>query len=770
MRHLSFINPLRKIGMSVFFFILLAFAFPPILQAAETIHSLEVVGNVKTDSETLLKNVQSTVGSSFSKDRIHEDIKRLYQMGIFSEIQVEKENQAGGLKLLIRVREKPDVGRIVIQGAKEVSESKVRDEIVQKPFQILDENKIAESKAKIKELYAKEGMGFALITSEVEPSKTQKNEVDLVFQITENKASKIEKVTFEGNKAFSSRKLQGFLKSKPKGILSFLTGSGKYRDEMIDRDVAFLTYQYLNQGYLKAQVERPEVIPMPSGKGIELRFRIHEGQKYRVNQITVAGDVLTTSEEILSHFENLKGNYFSQKVLEEDLLGVEEMYGNQGYAFANIRPRPFPDDAKKEVDIEINIDKGQKTIIEKINITGNTVTRDKVIRRELMVKENSLYNETLLRKSKARVEALGFFESVEFATPKGSAEDRLVLNIHVKEKSTGSFSVGAGFSSVESFLFTASVSKQNFLGLGISGSLLAELSKKRQQFSLQFTDPYFLDTRWILNGEFSKILVHYDDFDRDSIGGELDLGHHLFEHSSFSLGYRFEDVKVDSFSVIVPEFFKKDASGITSSLVANAQRDTRNNRLFATKGSFNQVSLEYAGLGGDNDFLRVDGSSRWYIPVPLPKNSAIKANARIGYIKSLNDRPVPLFERYFTGGINSLRGFQPRTIGPSLQIPSSSTGADETFVFGGNKLLLFNLEYEFPLYDAAGFRGVIFADAGNAFGEDENFNLLKLRANYGFGLRWISPFGPLRFEWGLPFKRKPGEEKMVFNFTIGSLF
>lgn len=744
---------------------------PSYVFAAENIVSIDVEGISKSDKLSALKALKIKAGDAYSLEAIDADLKSLYALGIFTDISVEKVSAGGGVKIIFKVQESPIVTKISIHGAKGVGDAKVRDEIVQKVDQPLDEKKVGESKEKIKDLYAKEGMGLAVVNTELKTLSGKSDETELIFKISENKNLKVRKITFEGNTVFSSRKLRSFMATKEKGFLSFLTGSGKYRDEMIERDTAYLAYQYLNKGYLKVQVEKPDIIPLAKGNGIEIHYKIVEGERYKIRNISIQGDILTTQEELLSKFTTLKGNYYSQKLLEEDLAKVTELYGNQGYAFANIRPQPNPDDASKEVDINISIDKGDKISVEKINITGNTITRDKVIRRELKIAENSFYNEELLQKSKKKLEALGYFEKVEISTPKGSADDKLNLNINVKEKPTGSFSIGAGYSSVESFLLTASISKQNFLGLGISGNILAEVSKLRQQFSLQYADPYFLDSKWIFTGNISKLLTRFDDFNRDALGGELNLGRHFFDHSSATMGYRIEKVKVDNFSLVVPQFFQQDTSGVTSSAIFALERDTRNNRLAATKGDYEQVVMEYAGLGGTNNFFRINGNARWFLPIPFPKNSVFKTNFRIGYIKSFDPgQPVPLFERYFTGGVNSLRGFVPRSIGPKVQIPPGTTDADQTFVYGGDKLLVFNMEYEFPIYDPANIRAVLFIDAGNAYAENQDLNPLKVRTDWGFGLRWVSPFGPLRFEWGLPFKRQPGEDKIVFNFTIGTFF
>ncbi len=620
--------------------------FPINSWAAETITSVDVEGLSKVDKVTALKAIKTKAGDSYSLEAVHQDLKSLYALGIFSDIEVNKEAAGSGVKIIFKVKERPVITKISIQGAKGVSDSKVREVIVQKEDQPLDEKKVGESKEKIKELYSKEGMGLAVVNTEIKNLKN--DEAELIFKISENKNLKVKKITFEGNTVFSSRKLRSFMATKEKGFLSFLTGSGKYRDEMIERDTAFLTYQYLNKGYLKVQVDKPEIIPLAKGNGIEVHYKIVEGERYKIRNVTLQGDVLTTKEELLSKFTTLKGNYYSQKLLEDDIQKLTELYGNQGYAFANIRPQPNPDDASKEVDINVLIDKGDKIAVEKINITGNTITRDKVIRRELKITENSFYNEELVQQSKKKLEALGYFEKVEISTPKGTADDKLNLNINVKEKPTGSFSVGAGYSSVESFLVTASITKQNFMGLGISGSVLAEVSKLRQQFSLQYADPYFLDTKWIFSGNVSKLLTRFDDFDRDALSGEVNMGRHLFDNSSATLGYRIEKVKVDNFSLVVPQFFQQDTSGVTSSALVAMERDTRNNRLAATKGDYEQVVAEYAGLGGNNHFFRVNANARYFLPVPVPflKSSVFKANLRIGYIKSLeNGTPVPLFER-----------------------------------------------------------------------------------------------------------------------------
>lgn len=735
--------------------------------AQERVVEIEVQGNKTVETQVILTQIQQQKGGAYSREKVSADVARVYKLGLFEDVEVEKVGAAGGVKLVFKVVEKGPIDEIVIEGNKKVGEGKIREVLTVKTNVPADNRKLGESKERIKEIYSKEGFSATTVETEVREKGGKRQ---LVFKINEVKAEVVRGIRFEGNTVFSDRKLKGIIRTKKKGILSFLTGSGKYRPEQIEQDIQLITYNYLNKGYMKVRVGQPKVEYNEQEKGLILTYYIDEGDPYRIGEIGFEGDILTTKEELQRKLHTMKGNLYSQKIMEEDLQKLTEFYGNQGYAFANINPQTSLHDDTKTADINFVIDQGRKVFIERINITGNTITRDKVIRRELKVVENSLYNEGLVRLSKRKLEQLGYFETVEISTPRGSSDDKLVLNINVKEKPTGTFSVGAGFSSSESFLFTASVSKNNFLGLGISGSINAEISGRRQQFSFQVTDPYLFDTNWILQANGFRITSDFNDFRRKSFGGEIDLGRRIFDFSSFSIGYRIEDVKLDDFDLIVPEFFKQNADGLTSSLVFQFQRDTRNNPIITTKGLYSNLSVEYAGngLGGDVDFLRVTANQRVYIP--LWKNSVLKFQGRVGYIKSLDDEPVPLFERFFTGGINSLRGYEFRSVGPSVTIPDGITGKDEEFVYGGNKLLLFNLEYEFPIYDAAGFRGVVFVDAGNTFAEDEDLNPLKLRADAGAGIRWLSPFGPLRFEWGFPFKRKEGEKRSVFNFTIGSFF
>ncbi|MFH1830158.1 MAG: outer membrane protein assembly factor BamA [Pseudomonadota bacterium] len=739
------------------------------LAASLIVKEISFVGNKRTPEQTLRTRIVTSVGAPLNLDRIDEDIKSIYKLGQFRDVKVDSESVPGGVKITFILDEKPLISEIAFEGNKKIKDEDLYSEVKQRTFTVLDEKAVAESIQAIRAAYAKKGFYLAEVSYHMESG--EEGDARLVFDLKENKGVVVRQVFFVGNEVFKDKNLRKVVKTRKKTAFSFLTGTGKYEEEMLKQDTLLLTYHYLNHGYLKVKVSPPKTTISNDKRYIFVTFQIHEGDQYRIGDVTMSGDILTTRQELMSLLKTKKGDIYSQMTLEQDILQLVERYGDEGYAYATIVPQTMPNDETLTADINIHMAKGKRITVERINISGNTTTRDKVIRREMEIKEDDRYSERGLRKSREKLMRLGFFEEVNFATPRGTADDTMNLNIDVKERPTGTFNIGAGFSSVDKFMFNASVQKDNFFGYGISGSISAELSKRRQLFMLSVNDPYFLDSRWMAGMSVYRNAYKYNDFRRESTGGELSLGRRFFDYWSAQLGYTFEQVKVGSFSFTVPQFFRQNTDGLTSSISLTLARDTRDNRLLPSKGLYNVVTQEVSGtkLGGDNDFYRVNFRTMFYQPI-IKNRLIFKELFRIGYIKSLNDRPVPLFERFFTGGVYSLRGYQPEAVGPKIRIPSSISGQDADFVYGGDKLLLFITEFEIPIYDKAGIRGVVFFDAGNAFAENQNYNIANLRLDYGFGIRWNSPMGPLRFEWGFPIGRQPGEDPVVFNFTIGNFF
>lgn len=717
--------------------------------------------------------ITSIEGTPYAAGRVSEDIKKLYKAGLFSDVKAAKHVTAGGIKLVFHVIENKTVGKLKVVGNKKIDDEEIQDALKIRENDLLDKAKIAATKRAIFSLYEEKGYYLADIKSRTEPFDEEAGQVELVLTIDENRPVKVRRIHFIGNKKFSDRKLRGEMKTKEKGFLSFITSSGKFKDEVVSVDLQRLRFHYLDHGYLRARVDEPNVTLSRNKKAIAIAIPVSEGEAYKVGEIGVSGDILTSGEEILSKLSLKSGELYRKSLEFQDLQALERLYGDQAYAFASIVPQIEPDDATRTAKVTYHIQKGPKVKIGRIIIKGNKVTRDKVIRRELRVFENAYFSRSGLDMSRTRLQQLGYFEDINFSTPRSSTVDNAVdLVIDVKERdNTGSFSIGAGFSTLESFIFTATVQKENFFGRGWSGGVSANVSKLRQNFMIQMTDRYFLDSNW----QFGFTLIRNQSqlntfFDENRFGGSVKFGREVFDFFNVLVGYQVEDVSVSNFAAQVPAFFQANSSGLTSAITSQVTYDRRDNRIFTTKGIYLSGAVDYSDyiLGASNNYVRYTAEGRVFFP--LPKKFVLKSRGMFGYINSLDNAPIGLFDRFYLGGVNSLRGYDLSSVGPTISVPQTPSGSDSTFTYGGNKQVLFNVELEIPLYAPAGFQAVVFADAGQSFGESENIDFRSFRADYGFGFRWQSPFGPLRFEWGFPIDRREDESATVFNFTIGQSF
>lgn len=751
------------------FTLLFALLFFPCIASAQVVRAIEFDGNQRVPEETVLATIKSRPGTHIDRAQIRDDLKSLYSLGQFSDINVDTARQGDGVKLIFIFVEKPLITDVDFQGNRKIKDDKLNEAIDIPRYQPLDEQKLAESIKKIKDLYSEKGYYLTEINHHFMTGST--GDTKLVIDIEENEKAYIKKIQFIGNNVYSDQKLRDIIKTRSKGFFSFLTKSGTYKEEEMRIDVMRLAYHYMNSGYFRVRVTPPKISITKDKRYIYVIFDINEGKKYKFGDIDINGDILTTKEELLKMISSKQGEIYNRSKVDADLLKLTERYGDQGYAFANVIPQHIPDDENLTVDLSYNIERGDKITVERINISGNTTTRDKVIRRELELKENDRYSLRSIRRSREKLEALGYFSEINLATPRGSRDDTVDLNISVTDKPTRSFSLSAGFSSLESFIFGAQVSIQNFMGYGVGGALSAHLSKKLQNFSFNAQDDYFLDSQWMLSGSVYNSTDYLSDYYSEKrLGGSISLGHRFFDHWSAYLGYRIEQNAITNFSYAVPQILRQDNKGLTSALTLNVQYDTRNNRLFPTKGLLASVKNEISGnkLGGNSDFYRVEGSAQFYYPIIGPLT--FRQFAKTGYIKSLNSRPVPLYERYFLGGPYSLRGYDWRSVGPRIRIPISPGGPEDEFTYGGDKQVLFVSELEWLVLPKAGIALAAFFDAGNAFAEEQNFSITNLKADIGFGIRWNSPMAPLRFEWGFPLIKRRDDDAYEFNFSMGSYF
>jgi outer membrane protein insertion porin family len=759
---------------------------------AQDIERVEVRGNHRVDAELIRAAIATKAGTALDPDRLRGDLRAIWKLGMFSDVQAVTDDGV----VAFEVVERPSIRKILVAGNHELALDKIDDVIELKREAILDEVAIRKSRDKIADLYLAQGYMFASVDSALLPAGS--GEVDVQFTIDEHAKVMVSDIVFTGNRAFASDELRKHMSTSPPGALSFITGSGVFRRDELEHDLALLTGFYYDHGYATVKIATPELQLSRDRKRIMVTIAIEDGPRFEYGAIAFKGNMLGTPAQHLALVRSRPGATFARSMLDADRKALEMHYQDLGFANASVVPRPRVDFASRRIAVDFEIVRGKRVYVEHIHIRGNSKTRDKVIRREMRIAEGELFSATNLERSRARIMALGYFQSVAISTRGGSSDDMIDVEVEVSERSTGTFQVGAGFSSVESFIVQGQVAMENLLGRGQSVSGQVQLSSVRRLFALRWVDPYFLDSQWTLGAELYNQTRSLGAYARTSTGGSLTFGYPLADHVHGYLTYRLEDVGITSgiggfasFGATAAQLPNLDTAnllrgGWTSSVRTSVAYDTRNNRLFPTEGEYATAYAEYAGrlTGSENEFIKYGGFARRYQHVgPF----VLRLNAEFDIAQSLDGRGVPLTERYLLGGISDIRGYEPRSLGPHLwsQHVGDPGQALDPLAIGGNLQLIGNAELEFPLVKSIGLSGVAFFDIGNAYNLESRFchpgagsdactsgfdAIGSLRKSVGFGVRWLSPIGPLRFEWGVPLDLKKGEKADGLEFSIGSSF
>ena len=731
--------------------------------AATDITSIEVEGNSRIEDSTVLLQVGSEIGKPVSSSQVEEDIKNIYRTGFFAGVTAKVR---GGV-LIFQVTERPSIKSVTIEGNDDVDDKKVEEQLNLTARRFLDTRKIALGIEELKKYYQQEG--FYGTSVEYEAKDVGDNQVDLVFTIDEGDKKVIRKITFDGNTAYSDKKLTKLLAtSKYKWWVSWITGSGIVKEENLERDVGLLTQHYLTSGYVDAKVSKPEIVETEDG--LELLFRISEGEVFRFGTITVVGDLLDGGEtETLDGITAKTDELFDVSKLRDDSFKISDKYTDIGYAFVNVDPNTNIDRETKLVNVEFSVNKGELITVNRISVLGNTKTRDNVVRRSLRVTEGELFSSSKIRRSQELLQRLGYFDEVTITPSPAQKANEVDLNVALREGNTGTFSVGAGLSSGEGFIVSTRISEANLFGSGNSLSLDVNTGSRRENYVLSFNNPRVDDSRWSLSVDALSVEREFDDFDRNQVGGSIRVGYPLWflgpeylDDIRFSLGYELlrieiEDVDKDAPQLIIDEIGTSVSSSVTPRLV----RNTIDNPLDPSTGSRQLFRVELAGLGGDERFWLAQANNTMYVPIwrsPVG-NFVFSHRVRFGWGDTFNDEKFPLFRRFFPGGINSVRGFDSRELGPK-----DAEGNE----FGGNKQLISNFEVIFPLVESFGLKGVVFYDIGNAFDDGQSIEFADLRQAVGWGIRWRSPIAPIRVEIGYPLDREAGDKAVVTNFSFGA--
>jgi outer membrane protein insertion porin family len=747
--------------------------------AGTKIASVTVKGNKRTEAAAILQVVHVKAGDPLDQAQVDADLRAIYKLGYFRDVRAETEKADGGAILSYVVQEKPIVREIKIEGAKEISADKVREALEIKPNTIFSSKDLQKSVKKVKKLYADDGYYLAEVaTSTVTKSDT---ELNVIIKINEGKKVLIKSISFEGNHAFSSKKLRKSMETSEKWFLSWLTGAGTYKEEVLKNDTLLLTEQYMNNGYVNVKIGEPKVELAPDKSYLTVKFGITEGDQYKTGKLAFKGDLLESSDALMKKLKIKSGEVFNRSVLRTDVFTLTDLYADKGYAFANATPQTRVNQDSHTIDITFDMEKGGLVHIDRINIAGNVKTRDKVVRRELRLEEGELYSSTALKRSKQNLMNTGFFEEANLVTAKGRTPEQLDLNVDVKEKPTGTFSVGAGYSSLDGIIGQGSVQQANFLGLGLKGTLAASFGSKSQTYNVGLTDPYFMDTKWTVGADIYRTERQYLDYTRRATGGDIKAGYTLSDSLSTFFIYKYEEKQILDESVgllrsiqtgliLAPEV-RSTTSAISGSLTSN----TTDYRIDPTSGMIDTVSVEFAGLGGTNRYLRYITEHTLFYPVGFGTVASIRGT--LGYIQKVG-KEIQIDEKFYLGGISSLRGYTGRTVCPVITNPNIESHDVDRFAtsntnnvyLGGNTEAVVNLEYTFPLLKEAGLKGVVFYDTGNA--ADGFKDTFKFLSSYGAGIRWFSPIGPLRLEYGIPLNPRAGIDKSSgrIEFSIGSIF
>jgi outer membrane protein insertion porin family len=734
---------------------------------------IDVQGNRRIETATVLARVRTKEGELFSPSLIKEDIKKLYQLGHFEDVQVKTEGFENGLKVIFVVKEKPLIREITYEGNDDLTVETLKEGMTLLPRTAFNLQLINENAEKLRLKYQDKGFYEAIVVPVV--TELRGGDRNVVFYIEEGSKVTISDVILSGNSAISSREIKDALRNQEWSIFSFFGRSGTLRTEELKDDVEIIKNLYYNQGYIQVQVDEPTIEFKDSKKKnkLVLRYTIKEGDQYRVGSMTFKGNSILADADLAKETKLATGDVFSKDMLRQDVGRIMDRYDEIARPFANVIPQFNIDSKNKTVALTMDIQEGGEVRIGRIDVTGNAKTRDKVIRREMRLDEGDLYSKKALKRSFDRINNLNYFETVDIVPERRLQDSIMDLNVKVKEKSTGMVSIGGGYSSVDRIMGFIELTQGNLFGRGQLLKLRAQVAQEgtTNSYVLSFQEPYLFDKPVLGKVDAYQQTTEYDKYTVKSTGFGLTLGKSFGEYVSTSLRYGFDISRISiADETLAPLEILAQVQDYTNTMNTSAitwsiARDSRDVYLDPKSGSRNSLFVTYAGgvLGGDPNYYKTVVDSAWYYPLFL--DTVFMARGRFGYMETMIDKPVPLAERFYVGGPGSVRGFKYGGAGPIDDLGNR---------LGGTKELIFNFEYNFPIYPAARLKGVVFYDIGRAFSQssqpEKMIRFHDLGQAVGWGLWWFSPMGPLKFEFGYALKTLPSDQLSRFDFSIGAQF
>ena len=747
-----------------------AFALEPFV-----IKDIRVEGLQRTEPGTVFNYLAVQAGDVMSDEKATQAIKSLYGTGFFKDVRIE----ADGEVLVVTVQERASVAKIEFTGNKSFPSDKMTEGLKQigiEEGQIFDKSQLDRAEQEIKRQYLSQGKYGATVKAVVSP--LERNRVAVRFEIEEGVAAKIRDINIVGNKAYTTDDLRAeFLLTTP-NWMSWWNKDDQYSKQKLTADLETLKSFYLNQGYLEFAVDSTQVSISPDKQDIYITVNVTEGEKYTISDVKLAGELQLPEAELKPLITIEKGDIFNRQKITESSKAIGDRLGNEGYAFSNVNAIPEINKENHTAAFTFFVDPGKRVYVRRINLTGNTRTRDSVLRREMRQLESAWYAGDKINRSKERLNRLGYFDTVDIETPAvPGTNDQVDVNINVAEKSTGSIQFGAGLSSSEGVVLGITVNQPNFLGTGNSVSAQVNSGKVNTTYSLSYTDPYFTPDGIsrgfdLYRRDVDTQSLNVATYSSKSYGAGVRFGLPLGEKEFFSVGLTGDFTKISLTANSPKQYidYCGNSSGCTSNslpLSASWSYDSRDNILYPNKGVNQRVTVEVALPVLDLEYYKLEYKHTWY--KELKKDYTLMLNGELGYADSYGSKKYPFFKNFYVGGVNSVRGYDNGAIGPRDIDPA--TGLD--FAIGGTTRIVGNAEIFTPvpfIKNSSQFRLSAFMDAGDVYGNGQTISLGDMRYSAGLGVSWYSPFGPLKLVLARPLNAKVGDRTQTLQFQLGSQF
>jgi len=712
-----------------------------------------VEGNRRVQDAVILGRVKSAVGSAFNPSLLSEDIRSIFSLGFFDDVQMRVEDFEGGVRVIFVVSERPFVRDVDFVGNKAEDRETLQDKIDMKLGSVYNPVEVQRAVEKLRDFYEDEGYFEVQITPTVE--KFADTDVKLVFNIVEGRQITIEAIRFVGNKGMRDDQLKAAMETKER---QYFILRGKVQRQRLEQDIERILALYNDNGYIQARVESHDVAVDRERARVTITIVVVEGPQFRTGDVKMTGVTLLPEKEVERQILLKTGDVFSVSKVRDSVTGILNLYSAIGRASADVNPKRDSLPAVNQMNLTFEITEGPEVYVERINISGNVRSEDKILRRELPLHEGDLYTLQNKERARQRLVNLGYFDSVNIETQPGTDKTKIVVNVIVVERPTGLFSIGGGYSSVDSLVGTIDLAQRNFLGRGWEVAIRIRAGAQTQQGTISFTDPWLFDRP--LSGGFDiyKSIRVYQDYTYDTTGLNLRMSHPFAEYWRWNTGYRLsQDIVKDLSDLAPPDLVDQKGTTITSAIGGAVTRDSRDLVAAPSKGGQTAFTADFAGLGGDAQYYKFTFLQTYFWPIWL--GHILGSRFEAGVVEGWGGKEVPIYERFYLGGPNTIRAFKYRSISPI---------DDAGFKTGGTSEILANAEYIIPL--PFGLRIAFFFDIGNVYGFGTPFDPTDLRFGPGAGIRWQSPFGPIRVDYGLNIDRRPGEGPGAFQFSVGSPF